>query len=172
MGEITVTQRNRREHTILFDDADWPVISRYTWCVVQTSRNAPFYAVTGFRKPDGTRTTLRMHVLLTGMKDIDHVNHNGLDNRRENLRVATRSQQGANMRVERHGSIRPGNGSKFKGVSWEKRRNHWIAYIVVNRKRRQIGSYASEVEAAKAYDQAALETWGEYAFTNFPRRES
>jgi len=81
---------------------------------------------------------------------VDHINHNGLDNRKSNLRVATRWQNAQNRRKtsKRTASI-------YKGVSWNKRDKRWFAEIRVNDKCRDLGYFEDETAAAKAYDEAA-----------------
>ena len=91
---------------------------------------------------------------------VDHQDGNGLNNRRENIRKATSSQNGMNARAQVGGS------SKFKGV-W--RPTRWRAEIRVNYKTIHLGSFATEEEAAHAYDEAARRLFGEFARVNFPR---
>ena len=98
--------------------------------------------------------------LLPGKPDVDHHNHDRLDNRRSNLRVATRSQNNANQRK------RTGTVSRFKGVWWIADRKKWGAQICVNGKHHRIGRFATEEEAAQAYNRAALAAWGEFALLN------
>ena len=96
-------------------------------------------------------------------KDIDHVNGNKSDNRIENLRVASRSQNMANC-VSRKGST-----SKYIGVSWSTREKRWVAQITKDYKTYGIGTFESEIDAATAYDTRAIEIHGEYARLNFPK---
>jgi hypothetical protein len=93
-------------------------------------------------------------------EDVDHINNNGLDNRRENLRLASPRQNGFNKRISRH------NTSGYKGVSWEKAKNKWQAYIKPNRKMISLGRFDSIVDAARAYNVAAREHFGEFAYQN------
>ena len=115
---------------------------------------------------NGTRVeTILMHRVILGAGPSDHVDHiNGdtLDNRRSNLRLCTRSQNAANAKVRTDGV------SRFKGVSLDKRcpRKPWRATIVVNRRQRGLGYYATEQEAAAAYDAAAQAAFGEFAHGN------
>lgn len=107
----------------------------------------------------------------TGLPDgflVDHINQDKLDNRRENLRLATRQDNEANKRKRR-----TQNGgattSQYKGVTLMKdrpRRKPWRATITVDRKQRALGTYATEAEAARAYNEAAEEQFGEFAFLN------
>lgn len=99
--------------------------------------------------------------------ETDHINGDGLDNRRSNLRVATPSQNSANMGKPRRPDGSP-HTSRFKGVSWDKSRSKWQSKICVQGKCRNLGRYDSEVLAARAYDRAALAAWGDFAAVNFP----
>lgn len=96
-------------------------------------------------------------------KELDHINRCKTDNHIENLREATRRQNQGNRKIQEGGL------SPFKGVSFNKDShltNHWVAHIGANGHVRHIGYFSYEVEAARAYDKAAVEKWGEYAYTN------
>jgi len=93
---------------------------------------------------------------------IDHINQIKDDNRIENLREATRSQNGMNR------SSYNGTASQYKGVGWHKHANKWNAYIQINGKKIHLGYFTIEIEAARAYDRAAIEHFGIYANLNFP----
>lgn len=110
----------------------------------------------------GQRTTIKLHTFLTGWSLVDHVNGDGLDNRRANLRPATHAQ---NMRNARR---RSDNTSGYKGVTWERRRGRWCASIHHDRHRKHLGYFPTAHLAACAYDVAALSLHGEYARLNFP----
>lgn len=93
---------------------------------------------------------------------VDHINGNGLDNRRSNLRLATAFQNLANMAIRPH-------TSQYKGVSYYKHRTSykkWVAEIRCNRKRVRLGAFESEIEAARAYNEAAKNLFGEFARLN------
>jgi hypothetical protein len=121
-----------------------------------------FYARTNSRKSDGTRTTLGIHrLLLRGAPKIDHVRGDGLDNTRPNLRSVTGAQNNANMRHPRIGKT-----SRFKGVSMKQSSQKWCAQIQVNGKVVFLGYFTSEEAAARAYNAAALEHFGEFAALN------
>jgi len=93
---------------------------------------------------------------------VDHINHNGVDNRRVNMRNCTTMQNAWNSKPEK------GATSPYKGVSWCKAMRQWEVAITVKGKRRQIGFFEDEIEAAKAYDRAARQHFGQYAYLNFP----
>lgn len=98
---------------------------------------------------------------------VDHANGDTLDNRRANLRVATSQENSRNRRHTKSAS----STSRFKGVSWDKRRLAWRACITTEGGRcRSLGRFATEEDAARAYDAEALTHFGEYAAINFPVR--
>ena len=139
------------------DDYGW--LGQYNWCTVKKSQTWYAYTFT----IDGKR--LSMHRLVTNAPKrmlVDHINHNGLDNRKPNLRLCTHQQNQRNKRPQRGGS------SKYKGVSWCKSRMKFRAMIWNNGKSIYLGSFESEIDAAKAYDKKAKELFGEFAYLNFP----
>jgi hypothetical protein len=101
-----------------------------------------------------------MHTLLMpGAAQIDHRDGDGLNNRRENLRPATRTQNNANQRKYR-------GTSRYKGVSWDVSSRRWRARIHCDHRETSLGQFTSEADAARAYNAAALEHFGEYARLN------
>jgi hypothetical protein len=157
---ITVPLRGKvaAGRVALVDDDDHELVSQHTWIALRTRRPGVFYAY--------SNTQVLMHRLILGCPefDADHIDGNGLNNQRHNLRLATRSQNLANMRP------RAGGSSRFKGVHWDRVNGRWRAMIQVNGHMRAIGRYSTEEAAARAYDAAALAAWGEFACPNFPGR--
>lgn len=134
----------------LVDDADYAWLSEYKW--YPNCNNHQIYA----NRRDG----VMMHQLITGFDLTDHHNGDGLDNRRENLREASKALNGANQNPQ------VGCSSRFKGVAWDASRSKWKAYVKVDGKIRNLGRFSDEIDAAKTYNAAALEAWGEFALIN------
>lgn len=140
-------------HVILIDDADRNLAERHVWHAIPA--RSTFYA-----QASGL-PNLYLHRLLADPAAgqlVDHWNRNGLDNRRENLRLCTQSQNKANMPAP------ASNTSGYKGVS--RHRNKWSACITVDYQQRHLGHYDDPWDAAQAYNAAALDAWGEFALLN------
>lgn len=145
----------------LVDDADAEIVNQCRWYAFPSKHT--WYACRRYVQ-DGRSISQNMHTLITGWSFVDHRNGNGLDNRRENLRAATHTQNLGNRRKVR-------GKSRFKGVYWIDRSKvrPWVASIQIHGKGRHLGYFASEEEAGRAYDDAAREAFGEFAALNFPR---
>jgi hypothetical protein len=155
MKEVKLTQ----DKIAIVDDEDYEIVSCHKWCA-QKHRNT-YYAGT-YLYAEGNKKYIHMHRLLMDAKKgqiVDHVNENGLDNRRDNLRFATNSQ---NL----HNSSRTRGTSKYRGVYLRKGTSRWHSQIKVNNKRIHLGYFDTEIDAAKAHDQAALKYLGEFAKLN------
>jgi hypothetical protein len=96
---------------------------------------------------------------------VDHQNHNGLDNRRSNLRIATVAENGFNRR-----KTSALTSSRFKGVNWDKRENKWRVQGRLNGRQETIGYFDNEEDAARKYDAWAVAAFGRFAALNFPRQ--
>lgn len=142
----------------VIDDDDAELVSSFRWKVLKSARNH-IYA---YGRSTETGCRILMHRLIMRPPDdmvIDHINGDGLDNRRENLRVCTQSQNLGNSR-KTHGV------SRHKGVYWNKEHEAFHAQIGDCSATKFLGHYASEDDAAIAYNLAAKEKWGEFALLN------
>jgi hypothetical protein len=150
----------------IVDPEDYDRLSKYKWHAYK-SRNTFYAARFGRRGKGGKRKCYQMHREIMAMskeKVCDHINGNGLNNRKVNLREATRAQNGWNK-----GKSRVRSCSKYKGLAWDKCDRRWEVRISVNGRRMYIGRFEDEVEAARAYDAAAIRYHGRYANVNFER---
>mgnify|MGYP000844096894 CR=1 FL=1 len=156
-----------REKIVKVDACEIDRITKFSW--IARNSKGKFYACALDRpKRKGGRYVILMHRLLLGLdiasrdsRFIDHINGDSLDNRRSNLRVATEQQNHWNYPKTHLGH------PLFKGV--RRHGNRWKAYICLDNKYRHIGSFVTDIEAAKAYDKAAIELFGEFAKPNFER---
>ncbi len=136
------------------DEMDYDLVRETAWTFCS-----------GYIVRDTADGRLVLHTILAGSPDfeeVDHVDCNPLNCRRYNLRPCTHATNSRNKRKRATKS-----SSKFKGVNWSKQRARWQARITVNYKTVQVGQFATEEEAAKAYDDAALKYHGEFARLNF-----
>lgn len=135
----------------IVDDEYFPEISKHTWCAIYNPCTKSFYAKRGAPREGGKRGTIIMHREIVQAKpgeQIDHGNHNTLDNRRGNLNITTHSGNRLNTRMQRN------NESGVCGVNWCKRSKMWVARIAVGGKRKHIGYYAKIVDAIAAREAA------------------
>lgn len=148
-------------YAALVDDEDYDrAMEAGPWRALVESRSASAYAIRTVRDADGARRTQSLHRFLCGALHgvIDHVNGNGLDNRRTNLRPASYRENERN---------KPGRGAvAYKGVSRAPR--GFRARIRVDGRERFLGRFSTAEEAARAYDRAALEVDPAHAWLNFP----
>ncbi len=156
--QIPLTQG---KHAIV-DEEDYEFLSQWKWCYHfgYAVRTQYFQ---GDKKDKRIRKFIKMHRFIlntpNGM-DTDHINMNKLDNRRKNLRVATRSQNQANKKSQINSS------SQYKGVGWHKRKKKWTAQISVNNRLIHLGGFSTEEKAALAYNEAAKKYYGEFGRFN------
>jgi hypothetical protein len=151
-------------YSAIIDKADKELVEPYPWRLLR-GHNGKVYAYAQTKSGP-----VYMHRLIARTpvgRETDHINGDGLDNRRSNLRIATCSQNSANMWKPRRRDGSP-TSSRFKGVSWDRSRNKWQSKITVNGLCKNLGRHGSEEEAARAYDAAARASWGPFARLNFP----
>ena len=150
MKKIQLTQN---KFTIV-DDEDYEHLNQFNWHI-KKGRNTYYAVRTNFK----LNKKIPMHRIIMNPSDnmqIDHINGNGLDNRKENLRVCNRYQNGGNSRLSKS------NISGIKGVSWNKKNKKWVAQICINSKQGNLGSFINKFEAKEAYEKAAKEYHKEF----------
>lgn len=148
----------------LVDDKDFDWLNQWKWWALKNKDNT-FYAVKHGSKINGKYVAIRMHRLILGLTDPkvlgDHEDHNGLNNQRSNLRIASHTENTRNRSSLKNSS------SKYLGVSWIEARSKWYASIQINNKTISLGRFIIEEDAAKAYDIAAVTHYKEFANLNF-----
>ena len=152
-------------YEVIVDVEDLPIVAMCSWQAVLFPRSQTRYARGKIADPSGKRkqVPVLMHRVIIGAADgvqVDHINGNGLDNRRCNLRFATNTQNRWNTGKHRD------NQCGYLGVAPDG--NRWRARITNHGKRTHLGLYATPEEAARAFDAAARATRGEFAAVNFP----
>jgi len=145
-----------------FDNEDLKKISRFKW---RAKRSGITYYAQSQSKGIKPKKSVFMHRIVMGLKakdgkKVDHINGDGLDNRKKNLRICTDSQNFANASISRR------NTSGFKGVSFSKKDKKWQAKICKDYKIYWLGLFALPELAAKAYNKKAIDLFGEYAKLN------
>lgn len=147
----------------MIDDEDAGIVCQYKWYASYAKGNQSFYAKTTVKKSNGNRTSMFMHRILIavlGGQFIDHANGDTLDNRKTNLRVCSRKENNRNRKLQRT------NTTGYKGLKWHSRLSKWEARIGVDGKYKYLGLFKEKEDAARAYDKAAVEHYGEYAHLN------
>ena len=162
MGEIELT---RGLVTIVDSDLlEW--LNQWSWRAV---KNDSTNYVVRWDYTNSNRCQMQMHRVImeysgfdVSGNEVDHKDGNGLDNRRQNLRIATHAQNMQNRKINTN------NTSGYKGVWWNNRAAKWQAQITVNARRIHLGLFIDQIEAALAYDTAARFHFEEFARCNFP----
>jgi len=160
--EIPLTQGK----VALVDDEDYERVNQHKWYARFNHGN--WYAERGqWDYAIKKVKDIKMHrLIISAPKDVqvDHINGDGLDNQRCNLRIVTQSQNQRNMKKRTKRKYT----SIYKGVCFDKERRKWVVSIYIDNKCRKIGRFKNEIDAARAYDEAAKKYFGEYARLNFP----
>jgi len=152
----------QRKWTIL-DVEDYYKYADIGWALSGCQRN--LYAIGSIKNKNGEFELVRLHRAIMNpphKRIVDHRNSDGLDNRRENLRIATKSQNAFNCRKRKNTT------SQFYGVYFRKSTGKWVACVWYRKKKISLGNFEKEIEAARAYDRAALKYRKEFARLNFP----
>ncbi len=153
MSEIELTQGK----IALVDDEDFTALSQHKWFYMKVNEDLGYAA----RKINGS--IIYMHNIIMNPLpsfQVDHINWNGIDNQKFNLRITTKSGNLQNKRKQSNKT------SKFLGVSRDSRKPKWRSQAKLKQKKIALGLYDNEEDAAKAYDEKVLELHGEHALTN------
>jgi len=158
MKEIPLT----RGQVALVDDRDYPNLVQWKWCARWSVHLRCFYAGRGIRR-NGQHREIKMHRQICGLdfgdkRQVDHIDHNTLNNCRSNLRVCTHAENLRNMAKHKK------NTSGHKGVSWSKDKECWRAEIRANNKHIFIGWFQILEDACEAYRETAKRIHGEFVF--------
>jgi hypothetical protein len=156
MKEIKLT----RGIVVIVDDEDYEFLNKWKWYAARAGNSV--YAQRGVCINERINIIKMHRVIMSSPVDleIDHIDGNGLNNQRSNLRTCTRSQNMMNQKPRLNCS------SKYKGVTWNKRDNRYQARIIINYKNISLGYFKSEKDAAITYNSKALELYGEFAWLN------
>lgn len=154
-------------------DDEFAFLDQHNWYAVkiQSKATVQYYATRKICLYD-MDLTIRMHRVVMELtlnrpllrtEEIDHIDHDGLNNTLSNLRIATHAQNAINSRKQNVVTC-----SQFKGVVWHKKNSKWQAQLHKDGKNIYLGGFIIEEDAARAYDAAAKLYFGEYANLNFP----
>lgn len=163
-GNMKIIKLTQGERTLI-DDEDYDKVIKHSWCV---HKNPKKHTIKKYAKARINKRNVYLHRFLLKPDSkilIDHINRDGLDNRRKNLRLVTASQNSMNSTGRVHT-----RKSKYKGVSWIRRDEKWAAKIEINNKKIILGVFNSQIQAARVYDKKAKELFGQYARLNFPKK--
>jgi len=171
MKYIKINSRVHGTHEILLDDEDYDTYSKFSWHLLKG--NTTFYAIRSVSlkiTPTGeNRKVLYLHREIGGLKFgdklvIDHIDHNRLNNQKNNLRVCTSAENHRNVQVETKQTRQ--STSRYKGVSWCKLMRAWKVSIKLNNQVIMLGYFDNEIDAAKTYNIAAIKYHKDFAFLN------
>lgn len=141
----------------IIDLDDLERVLRYRWYARKEGNN--FYVVSKTNSKNNKQ--INLHKFLTGYTSTDHKDHDGLDNRRSNLREVTQQENNFNTRKRPKPTT-----SRWKGVCYNKRYKNWRAQIQINGKQTHLGSFQNEEDATMTYNEAAILHFGEFAALN------
>ena len=162
-GDGAILVKLTQNKVAIVDKEDWDRIKKYTWCTMCVGNSGGIRAVS-----NTFGRQVSMHRVIMGATHgdgqiVDHINHNGLDNRRANLRFCTPGQSARNRRKWHKGEMPV---SIYKGVQLTENKQEWTAKCSIDYQSYYLGTFDSEIEAAKAYNAAVEELHGEFACLN------
>lgn len=156
MKEIQLTQGK----TALVDDADYLYINQFKWFAKQHTKGGVWYATRG-RRVSGKRVEDKMETFIIQVPNgmiIDHKDGNGLNNKKDNLRASTRSENARNCKTY--------GRSKYTCVSWSETHQVWVVRVTMDGKRKFIGTFKNELEAAIIANISMRKYYGKFARLN------
>ncbi|NBW20194.1 MAG: hypothetical protein EBR82_70720 [Caulobacteraceae bacterium] len=160
MKKIALTQGQ----FAIVDDEDFEELNQVKWCASRDGNT--FYALRKGPRNKGQRKSIKMHRYILGLTDpkifVDHINGNGLDNRRQNLRLCNNQQNQKNQRNRKNQK----NRVDFKGVYFDEDIQKYSVSITIEAEKINLGFFSNPIEAAKTYNEAALKLFGQYAQLN------
>ena len=146
------------------DDEDFEYLNQWKWYLMINKQRGKYYVQARVKNENGFFETILMHRLILSISDpkifVDHKFGDGLDNRKENLRICTNAENLRNKNIQKN------NISGYKGVSWNARAKKYQAQIQIDRKIKYLGLFTCPIEGAKAYNEAALIHHGKFARLN------
>lgn len=162
MKNITINNRKQGTLNTLVDDEDFEYLNQWKWFYTKYKTSSKVFRIERGIKEKGSFKckTIYMHreIMKAGKgKVVDHIDHNPLNNQKENLRLCSYSQNSMNMTPRK-------SLSKYKGVCF--RKGKWNAHITLNYKQMHLGVHDTEEQAALAYNIKAKELFGEFAYLN------
>lgn len=163
-----VAQAKSEGKFTIVDPSDFYLLNAFDWLTCGRDNN--LYAARVIRSKTGQLNTILMHRQILNAPPgllVDHSNTNSLDNRRSNLRLATPSQNSCNSRRDKSKTY-----SRYRGVSFCKRKQKWFAAIRNQGRKLWLGYFDNEIDAALAYNQAAIKYHGDFARLNITNEKA
>jgi len=156
---LTIISKKYGIKEVIIDDEDYDKVKSYKWYINKDRSSNIFYVV---HSSDNKHKYIMHRLIMDCPKGmiVDHINHNTLDNRKENLRICTNSENLRNSRLQKN------NTTGYKGVFFNKTWNNYKVTIGTKKNRKYLGSYKNIEDAAKAYNEAAIKYYGEFACLN------